>query len=97
MMNPLHVARDVTGRALRSAAKAEQRRVEIEIARNVRPALIFSAAEGVLGLLTLADAARRKSWLSYAMGVTLLGVSCAHAFVDIRDGKVLDLLSDKLS
>ena len=97
LKKPLDASRNFMGRMFHSAARAEQRRVEVEFARKFRPAFAFSIVEGVLGLCTLADAGRWKSWLSYVMGVALLFVACAHAFMDIRDGKILDLLAEKLS
>ena len=97
LKKPLDASRNFMGRLFHSAARAEQRRVEVEFARKIRPAFAFSIVEGVLGLCTLADAGRRKSWLSYVMGVALLFVACAHAFTDIRDGKILDILAEKLS
>ena len=96
-MNPLKASQDFMGRLFRSAANAEKQRVKIEFARKVRPAFLFGMTEGVLGLATLASAASRKSWLQYSMGATLLTVACGHAFLDIREQKVLDLLSEKLS
>ena len=94
---PLKASQDFLGRMFRTAAKAERQRVEIEAARRVRPAFAFGMVEGVLGLATLCSAASRKSWLRYAMGATLLAVACGHAYLDIREQKVLDLLSEKLS
>lgn len=94
---PLEASRDFLGRMFHSAVKAEQKRVEIEFARKFRPASAFSLVEGAIGLCTLADAMRRKSWLSYFMGAALLLVACGHALVSIRDGKILDLLAEKLS
>ncbi|MBQ9492692.1 MAG: hypothetical protein IJR54_03035 [Oscillibacter sp.] len=97
LKTPLKASKDFMGRLFHSAVKAERQRAEIEFSRRVRPALAFSVAEGVLGLFTLCSAASRKSWFSYAMGTMLLCVCCGHAFLDIRDQKVLDLLSEKLS
>ena len=96
-MNILKAPKDLLGRLLHSAVNAEKQRAQIEFFRRVRPLAAFSAAEGVLGLLTLRSAASRKSWFSYAMGTMLLCVCCGHAFLDIRDQKILDLLSEKLS
>lgn len=96
-MNPLKASQDLAGRLIRSAASAEKRRVEIELARKVRPAFAFCAVEGALGLVTLCSASSRKSWLRYAMGAALFAVACGHAFLDIRERKILDLLSEKLS
>ena len=97
LKKPLDASRDFLGRMFHSAVKVEQQRVKIEFARKVRPAFVCSAAEGLLGLFTLLSGASRKSWFSYVMGVMLLFVACGHAFMDIRDGKILDLLSEKLS
>ena len=96
-MNPVKATQDFVGRLIHSAANAEKQRVKIEFAKRFRPAFLFSVTEGVLGLVTLCSAASRKSWLQYSMGATLLTVACGHAFLDIREQKILDLLSDKLS
>ena len=96
-MNVLKAPKDLLGRLLHSAVNAEKQRAQIEFLRHTRPMAAFSAAEGVLGLLTLCSASSRKSWFSYAMGTMLLCVCCGHAFLDIRDQKILDLLSEKLS
>ena len=100
-MNPfkasLNASRDFVGRMFHTAAQAERRRVQIEVARRMRPAFAFGMVEGVLGLATLRSAASRKSWLRYSMGAALLAVACGHAYLDIREQKVLDLLSEKLS
>ena len=96
-MNPVKASKDFAGRLVRAAANAEKQRVQIEFAKRFRPAFLFCAAEGVLGLATLCDAASRKSWFRYSMGATLLTVACGHAFLDIRERKILDLLSEKLS
>ena len=94
---PLEASRDFVGRMFRIAANAERERVKVEIARKIRPAAAFGVAEGVLGVATLCSAISRKSWLSYAMGATLFAVACGHAYLDIREQKILDLLSEKLS
>ncbi len=94
---PLEASKGLIGRMFHTAANAERERVRIELARKIRPAAAFSVAEGVLGLATLCSATSRKSWLSYALGATLLTVACGHAYLDIREQKILDLLSEKLS
>ena len=94
---PLKASQDFVGRIFRTAANAEKQRVQIEVARRIRPAFAFGAVEGVLGLATLCSAASRKSWMRYSMGAALLAVACGHIFLDIREQNVLDLLSEKLS
>ena len=96
-MNVLKAPKELIERLVHSAVKTERQRAEIEFSRRVRPLAVFSVTEGVLGLLTLRSAASRRSWFSYAMGTMLLCVCCGHAFLDIRDQKILDLLSEKLS
>lgn len=97
MKNPLSFVRDLGGRLVRSAVSAERQRAQIELERRVRPLSVFSLVEGVLGLLSLRSAASRQSWLSYLMGLALLFAACGHAFLDIRDRKTLELLSQRLS
>lgn len=94
---PLEASRDFMGRMFRTAANAERERVKIELARKIRPAAAFGVAEGLLGVATLYSAISRKSWLSYVMGATLFTVACGHAYLDIREQRILDLLSEKLS
>ena len=96
-MNVLKAPKEMAERLIRFAVNAEKQRAQIEFSKRVRPLAVFSVTEGVLGLLTLRSAASRKSWASYVMGTMLLCVSCGHAFLDIRDRKILDLLSEKLS
>ena len=96
-MNVLKVPKELAERLVRFAVNAEKQRAQIEFSKRVRPLAVYSVAEGVLGLLTLRSASTRKSWLSYTMGIMLLCVCAGHAFLDIRDRKILDLLSEKLS
>lgn len=94
---PLKASKEFMGRVFHTALKAEKQRTEIKIARRVRPALVFGAVEGVLGVATLCAAASRKSWFSWLMGGMLLFAACGYTFQDIREQKTLDLLSEKLS
>lgn len=94
---PLEASRDFAGRMFRTAANAERERVKIELARKIRPAAAFGVAEGLLGVATLCSAISRKSWLSYVLSATLFTVACGQAYLDIREQRILDLLSEKLS
>ena len=84
-------------RVLKSAWRAEKQQAQIEFARKTRPAFLFGAIEGVIGVCTLCSAASRKRYFSWVLGVMLLFAACGHFFLDIREQKILDLLSEKFS